>query len=140
MRFRRRLTPEARVDLIPMIDVVFQLVIFFMVTSTFMMTPGINMQFPASTTTEPVLMANVVVTVASPDEIYINRDRYSLASFEEALGALDEQERSEIDTIVIEGDREVSYDLLVKVLDRLRLYGFDSVSLRLLEDTATVAP
>jgi len=139
MRFRRRLTPEARVDLIPMIDVVFQLVIFFMVTSTFMMTPGINLQFPASTTTEPVLMANVVVTVASPDEIYINRDRYSLASFEEALGGLDEQERSEIDTIVIEGDREVSYDLLVKVLDRLRRYGFDSVSLRLLEDKATVA-
>ena len=140
MQFKRRLTPEARVDLIPMIDVVFQLVIFFMVTSTFMMTPGINLNFPASTTTEPVLMTNIVVTVASQDEIYINRDRYTLASFEDALAGLDEQERAGIDSMVIEGDREVSYDLLVKVLDRLRLYGFTSVSLRLLEDKTAVSP
>ena len=46
MRFRRRLTPEARVDLIPMIDVVFQLVVFFMVSSTFMLTPGIKLALP----------------------------------------------------------------------------------------------
>jgi len=123
-----------------MIDVVFQLVIFFMVTSTFMMTPGINLIFPASTTTEPVLMTNVVVTVASQDEIYINRDRYTLASFEDALAGMDEQARSEIDSVVIEGDRDVSYDLLVKVLDRLRMYGFTSVSLRLREDTTQGGP
>ncbi len=140
MKFRRRLSPEARVDLVPMIDVVFQLVIFFMVTSTFMMTPGISLVFPASTTTEPVLMTNVVVTIASQDEIYINRERYTLASFEDALAAMDEQKRSEIDSIVIEGDREVSYDLMIKVLDRLRLYGFRNLNLRLREDTTQVVP
>ena len=140
MQFRRRLHPEARADLVPMIDVVFQLVIFFMVTSTFMMTPGINLIFPASTTTEPVIMSSVVVTVASPDEIYINRDRYTLSSFEDALAGYDEQERAQIESVVIEGDQQVSYDLLIKVLDRLRLYGFDSVSLRLREDTTQGTP
>jgi biopolymer transport protein ExbD len=136
MQFRRRLSPEARVDLVPMIDVVFQLVIFFMVTSTFMMTPGINLVFPSSTTTEPVVMTNFVITVASQDEIYINRDRYALSNLEDALAGIDEQDRTAIDSVIIEGDRTVSYDLLVKVLDRLRLYGFESISLRLLEDTA----
>ena len=140
MQFRRRLTPEARVDLIPMIDVVFQLVIFFMVTSTFMMTPGISLELPNSTTTEPVLMSNMVITVASYDEIYINRDRYSLTGFEEALSDLDEQDRSEIESIVLEIDGHVSYDLFIKVIDRLRLSGFDSFDLRLLEDQTSRVP
>jgi biopolymer transport protein ExbD len=140
MQFRRRLTPEARVDLIPMIDVVFQLVIFFMVTSTFMMTPGISLELPNSTTTEPVLMSNLVITVASYDEIYINRDRYSLTGFEEALSDLDEQDRSEIESIVLEIDGRVSYDLFIKVIDRLRLSGFDSFDLRLLEDQTSRVP
>jgi biopolymer transport protein ExbD len=140
MEFRRRLSPEARVDLVPMIDVVFQLVIFFMVTSTFMMTPGIDLLFPASTTSEPVVMSSFVVTVASPDEIYINRDQYSLSTFGDALAGIDEQERAEIDSVIIEGDRSVSYDLLIKILDRLRLYGFKSISLRTLEDTTSQTP
>ena len=141
MQFRRRLTPEARVDLIPMIDVVFQLVIFFMVTSTFLITPGISLVFPKSTTTEPVLMSNIVITISSPDEIYINRDRYNLVEFEEALAGLDEQDRAEIESIVLEGDRTISYDLLVKVLDRLRLYGFETVNLKLLsEDSNQITP
>lgn len=140
MEFRRRLSPEARVDLVPMIDVVFQLVIFFMVTSTFMMTPGIDLVFPASTTSEPVVMSSFVVTVSSPDEIYINREQYSLSTFGDALAGIDEQERAEIDSVIIEGDRSVSYDLLVKILDRLRLYGFKNISLRTLEDTTPQAP
>jgi len=123
-----------------MIDVVFQLVIFFMVTSTFMMTPGIDLLFPASTTSEPVVMSSFVVTVASPDEIYINRDQYSLSTFGDALAGIDEQERAEIDSVIIEGDRSVSYDLLIKILDRLRLYGFKSISLRTLEDTTSQTP
>ena len=137
MQFKRRLRPEARVDLVPMIDVVFQLVIFFMVTSTFLMTPGINLLLPASTTTEPIVLSNMVITVASSEEIYLNRDRYTLQSFESALSDIDEQQRDQIDSVVIEGDGKVSYDLLVRVLDRLRLYGFQGVSLRLREEKST---
>ena len=72
MRFKRRLMPQANVDLVPMIDVVFQLVIFFMVSTTFILTPGISLVLPGSTTSEPVVMTKFVVTVISENEIYLN--------------------------------------------------------------------
>ena len=136
MRFRRRLSPEARVDLIPMIDVVFQLVVFFMVTSTFMMTPGINLVLPSSTTAEPVLMSEIVVTIASRDEIYINRERYSLRSLEDALFDISNEEKDDIQSVIIEGDENVTYDLMISVLDVLRKRGFTGINLKLREDAA----
>lgn len=136
MRFRRRLTPEARVDLIPMIDVVFQLVVFFMVTSTFMMTPGINLVLPTSTTAEPVLMTEMVVTIVSDEEVYINRDGYSLEDFEAALAVLATEAAEEIESVVVEGDESVTYELMITVLDVLRKHGFIDINLKLREDAS----
>lgn len=137
MRFRRRLTPEARVDLIPMIDVVFQLVVFFMVTSTFMMTPGIKLELPSSTTAEPVIMTEMVVTIASEDEIYLNRDGYSLEGFNDALAGLSEERKDDIESVILEADESVSYELMITVLDILRRNGFTGVSLKLREDATS---
>ena len=81
MHFRRRLSPNANVDLVPMIDVVFQLVVFFMVSSTFVLTPGIAIDLPASSSTEPIVINRLVVTVVSQDEIYLNRDRVPLTNW-----------------------------------------------------------
>ena len=134
MHFRRRLTPEARADLVPMIDVVFQLVIFFMVSSTFLVTPGISLILPSSSTAEPVVMAELVLTIASSEEIYLNRERHSLATLGDALDDLPEETRNETESVIVEGDRDVSYDLMVKVLDRLRAHGFRGISLKLREE------
>ena len=123
-----------------MIDVVFQLVVFFMVTSTFMMTPGIGLVLPSSTTTEPVLMGEMVVTIVSADEIYLNRDRYTLESFDEALAGISEDKREEIKSVVIEGDEMVTYELMISTLDLLRKSGFTGINLRLREDAANPEP
>lgn len=136
MRFRRRLTPEARVDLIPMIDVVFQLVVFFMVSSTFMLTPGIKLALPTSTTAEPVVMSEMVVTIAADGEIYINRDGYTLEAFDQALAVIASEAADEIESVIIEGDESVSYELMITVLDVLRKNGFVDMNLKLREDAA----
>jgi biopolymer transport protein ExbD len=130
MRFRRGLRIEANVSLVPMIDIVFQLVVFFMVSTTFIVTPGISLVLPSSTTAEPVVMGRLVVTVAGPDEIYLNQRRHTIQSLDESLGALSEEERKEIKTVVLEGDRDVPYSLTVAVLDVLRRNGFQGVNLR----------
>jgi len=133
MQFRRRLSPSATVDLIPMIDVVFQLVIFFMVSSTFIVTPGIGIVLPQSTTSEPVIVSKIIVTVASRDEIYLNKEAYGYEDFTAAVASLDEKEREKIQSVVIEGDRTVPYSLLVDVLDVLRRNGFKAVNLKMRE-------
>jgi len=135
VHFRRRLSPNANVDLIPMIDVVFQLVLFFMVSSTFVMTPGIALDLPASTSSEPVVLNRLVVTVASPSEVYLNRERVDLSELDTRLGEL-AGNGSDDDPMsaVIEGDRLVPYETLVAVLDILRRNGYRGIALRTLED------
>jgi len=134
MRFKRRLATRTNVDLIPLIDVVFQLVVFFMVTSTFILTPGISLVLPKSTTSEPVAMTKLVVTIVSEEEIYLNKEPYTLQGLNEVLTELSEVERDAVKTLVIEGDSTVSYSLMVKVLDVLRLNGFKGVNLRTIEE------
>ena len=130
MRFRRGLSTRTNVELIPLIDVVFQLVIFFMVSTTFILTPGISLILPKSETSEPVVMSKLVVTVVSQDELYLNRERYNVEGLDKRLGAITEEERSEIKTVVVEGDENVSYRLMVQVLDVLRRNGFTGINLR----------
>ncbi|WP_319560869.1 biopolymer transporter ExbD [Marispirochaeta sp.] len=131
MQFRRRLKTNATVDLVPMIDVVFQLVIFFMVSTTFILTPGINLSLPESTTAEPVAASRIIITVAGEEEIYINKERVALDSLIPMLQEM--RVSSEIGNVVLEGDRQVPYSLLIQVLDILRAAGFSGANLRTLE-------
>ncbi|HUX22877.1 MAG TPA: biopolymer transporter ExbD [Spirochaetia bacterium] len=133
MQFRRRLAPINQINLIPMIDISFQLVFFFMVTSTFVITPGIRLLLPHSSTAEPVVMTRLVVTVVSPNEIYLNKEKYDVASLDTHLAALSKKDRESIQSVVLEGDKSISYDLMVQVLDDLRKNGFTGVNLKLLQ-------
>ena len=130
MRFKRRLSTQSTPNLIPMIDVVFQLVVFFMVSTTFIITPGISLVLPSSQTAEPVAMSKLVITVVARDEIYYNKERHTLASLSSRLAEITEAEKEQIKTVILEGDRTISYSLLVEILDVLRINGFKGVNLR----------
>ncbi|RKX74071.1 MAG: biopolymer transporter ExbD [Spirochaetes bacterium] len=134
MRFERRMRPEVRVDLVPLIDVVFQLVIFFMVSTTFILTPGISLTFPAAATAEQVAMTRLVITVASRNEIYLNKEKLDIKTLNERLSEMQKQiEESGKDTTitaVIEADKDIPYSLMIEVLDSLRRNGFKGVNLK----------
>ncbi|MFP4377675.1 MAG: ExbD/TolR family protein [Spirochaetales bacterium] len=133
MRFRRRLSPNANVDLVPMIDVVFQLVVFFMLSSTFVMTPGIAIDLPESSSSEPVVINRLVVTVVSQREIYVNQQPVNLETMEAALVDLAPEDEGQPLSVIIEGDSSVPYETMVQVLDVLRRNGYRGVALRTLE-------
>lgn len=130
MRFKRTLQPVVNVDLIPMIDIVFQLVVFFMVSTTFVITPGIGLVLPSSSTAEQVAMTNLVVTVVSSDEVYLNKEATDMAGLEERLRGVSTSGTDDIRSVIVEGDRSVSYALMIDVLDILRATGFRGVNLR----------
>jgi biopolymer transport protein ExbD len=131
MRFRRRLVAETNLNMVPMIDVVFQLIIFFMVATTIIITPGIALVLPSSATAEPTAMSRLVVTVVTREEVYINKERYNMRSLNARLAGVSEKERAEIKSVVLDGDRAISYSLLVEVLDALRRNGFKAINLRM---------
>jgi len=136
VEFRRRLKPVSTVDLVPMIDVVFQLIIYFMVSTTFILTPGIGIGLPESSTAEPVARTKIVITVADEDAVYLNRDRYDLAGLDLALSKITKDDREQIRTVIVEGDSSVPYTLLVDVLDILRRNGFSGINLRMREEAS----
>lgn len=131
MRFRRRLSADTAVNMVPMIDVVFQLIIYFMVATTIIITPGIALVLPSSATAEPTALSRLVVTVVSREEVYFNKERYTMDSLNARLAGVSEKEREEIKSVVLEGDRTIAYSLLVEVLDALRRHGFKAINLRM---------
>jgi biopolymer transport protein ExbD len=131
MRFRRRLAADTNLNMVPMIDVVFQLIIFFMVATTIIITPGIALVLPSSSTAEPTAMSRLVITVVSREEVYINKERYNMRSLNARLAGVTAKEREQIKSVVLDGDRAISYSLLVEVLDALRRNGFKAINLRM---------
>jgi biopolymer transport protein ExbD len=131
MRFRRKFEPQASINLVPMVDVVFQLVLFFLVSTTLALVPGIRLKLPASGTTERMQMRQLVVTVASATELYLNQEPVaSPAALNERLAAMDKAERAALESVIIEADQQVPYGLMVEVLDALRRNGLKDVGLR----------
>ncbi|MBE3132364.1 MAG: biopolymer transporter ExbD [Acidobacteria bacterium] len=137
MKFRRRLELQSNLNLVPMVDVVFQLVLFFLVSTTFVLAPGIKLTLPASGTAESVVMEQMVVTIVSKGEVYLNKERFeSLGELGERVAQMPESERKQVDAVIIEADQDVPYGLMVQGLDVLRQNGFKNVGLR----TRDVAP
>ncbi len=130
MILRRRLKPRVNLDLTPLIDVVFQLVIFFMISSVFNTAPGIQLDLPDSSTSEAVEVTEIRITVAGPEELYLNRDLVALTSLGETLRDWKEQGRLADDTaVLVEGGRTVPYETIITVLDEIRKGGVDAVNL-----------
>jgi biopolymer transport protein ExbD len=137
MKFRRRLELQSNLNLIPMVDVVFQLVLFFLVSTTFVLAPGIKLTLPASGSAESVVMEQMVVTIVSTDEVYLNKERLpGLPGLGERIAQMPETDRKQVSAVIIEADQNVAYGLMVQALDVLRQNGFKNVGLR----TRDVAP
>ncbi len=133
MQFKRRLKTRAVVDMVPMIDVIFQLILFFLVSTTFAILPGITLQLPESSTAEPTAMTRLAVTVISRDEVYLNKERITLRELEERLLKISEVDRAKIKSVTLEADKQISYGLTIEVLDVLRNSGFRGINLHTLE-------
>lgn len=124
-----RLKTQSKADLVPMIDVVFQLVIFFMISSVFNVAPGIALQLPESETSDNIPQTPLIVTVVSNEECYVNKD---LGTLEELPLMLQNQEYTG-KSVILQGNSQLPYQLLITAMDKLRLAGFESISLKTIE-------
>ena len=129
MIFERRLKPHINVDLTPLIDVIFQLVIFFMISSVFNTAPGITLDLPESATSEDVEITELRLTVQSEEDIYVNKTGCTLLTLEDTILSVVEEKQMEAPVVVFDGNLDISYQIMIEVLDILRRQGFDGVNL-----------
>lgn len=133
MTFRKKgARKEAAVDLIPMIDIVFQLILFFLVSTTFASLPGIDLNLPSSSSSESTTSAGITITMEENGTIWFNSDEVTVEGLDAALASFDEvavENRPEY-PVTLEADALVTNGAIVGVFDILRHNGFQAVNLR----------
>ncbi len=130
MKFKRRLETRAVVDLVPMIDVVFQLILFFLVSTTFAVLPGISLDLPKSSTAQGVRTNGITITVEADGGLCVNTERVEMEALDAALEALGTDIPRDAVPVSLEADSAVPNGRIVNVLDSLRRTGFVGVNLR----------
>ncbi|MBU1570180.1 MAG: biopolymer transporter ExbD [Proteobacteria bacterium] len=126
MEFERRRHNHAHMDIAPLVDVVFLLLLFFMLTSHFIQEPAIRIRLPESKTAEAKNEAIKTVLITKNGEIYFMDKKVDLKNLQMAIKeGLTNREK---DFLRIKADRDVSVGILVSVIDEVRLSGVKSFS------------
>jgi biopolymer transport protein ExbD len=126
-RRRTREAEESEVNLTPMLDVVFIMLIFFIVTASFVKEAGIDVNRPDAATAEKKTKGNILVAITENGQIWIDKrqvDPRALRANIERLFAENPQ-----GSVVIQADKNSKNGLLVQVMDSARLAGVFNVSI-----------
>jgi biopolymer transport protein ExbD len=128
MRFARPRRPDPVLDITPMIDIVFQLVLFFMVSTTFVTSPGIQVDLPR---------ANAQVVLSEKDDIslwiteqgavYVGDEAVSLDELNQRLRRAAEIDPSTL--VIVKADAGVSHGRVVAVMDLARGIGLSRLAI-----------
>ena len=128
MKFKRHMELEhglQQIDIAPLIDMVFQLLIFFMLTSSFIMQPGIKVNLPKAVTSEVIKNENIEIIISSENVIYLNGKVVSIGE----LKSLFKQVAQRRQSILIKSDRRASLGRIVEIWDMARDIGVSQINI-----------
>ena len=113
---------EKHLDLTPMIDVVFQLLIFFMVTAVFAITPGLDIKLPEAEEAQAPEKENLFIVVDQDGNMKLNHKTVTFATLKDEIQA----KREILDNttmIIIQGDERSTHGQIVNIMDIARSVG-----------------
>ena len=126
-RRRSKIQDEDEVNLTPMLDVVFILLIFFIVTASFVKESGIDIDRPAAATAVRKERGNILVAITPTGQIWIDRRQVDVRAVRANIERLHAENPQ--GAVVIQADRESKNGLLVEVMDAAKLAGVENVSI-----------
>ncbi|MEW5894149.1 MAG: biopolymer transporter ExbD [Candidatus Omnitrophota bacterium] len=128
MKFKRQIKLEsglAQIDMAPLIDVVFLLLIFFMLSSSFTFQSGIHVKLPKAVTSDIIKDDSFTITITSENVIYLNGNVVSLEELQSTL-----IKSAKKDTpVMIKADRRSSMGRIVDVWDLCRERGIEKINI-----------
>lgn len=118
---------DSLIDLTPMLDIVFIMLIFFVVSASFVKETGIDINRPQANTASIREAANIKVAINEFDEIWIDKQRVDIRAVRPLL------ERLHIENpqgaLIIQADRKSTNNRLVQVMDAARQVGINGISI-----------
>lgn len=128
MRRRRSLAAEGgdagEVNLTPMLDVVFIMLIFFIVTTSFIKESGVEIERPESSAASPQPDAQLMVAITPEGAVWVDGRPVDAHRVGDEVAALVSGDGG----VVIQADREATTGLLIEVMDRIREAGVEQVA------------
>ncbi|NNE06753.1 MAG: biopolymer transporter ExbD [Xanthomonadales bacterium] len=118
---------ESEINITPMLDVVFIMLIFFIVTATFVKEAGIDVNRPDAATAVKQEKANILIAIGPNNDIWIDRRQVDIRSVRPNIERLHAENPQ--GSVVIQADKESKTDTLIQVMDASRQAGVYNVSI-----------
>ena len=114
------------VNVTPLLDIVFIMLIFFIVTSTFVKEPGIEVNRPEAVTAQDRKFAKIIVAISSDDEIWINKEQVEISEVRIRVEELVRENPKS--TAVVQSDASSKSRFLVEVVNQIRDAGVGEIA------------
>ena len=106
---------EQEINVTPMLDVVFIMLIFFIVTASFVKESGLDVTKPEAATAEKQEKANILIAISSSNEIWMNRKRVDIRQLRPQIQRAHTENPQ--GSVIIQADKEANVDTLTKVME-----------------------
>lgn len=118
---------ELSMDMTPMIDCVFQLLIFFMVTTVFAVQSGLKVDLPTASTSDAPPEKDLSIVISDKGEMDLNGTRVTMDDLEEQLRQQKEIFGSKV--LIIKADKKAMHGIVVDVMDAAKVVGIEQLAI-----------
>lgn len=127
MARRKKSWEERGIDMTPMIDCVFQLLIFFMVTTVFAVQSGLKVDLPQAATSDAPPEKDLSIVINDKGEMDLNGTPVTLDNLEEQLRIQKDIFGSKV--LIIKADKKTPHGIVVDVMDAAKIVGIDQLAI-----------
>jgi biopolymer transport protein ExbD len=127
MQFKTSNEPLSIFSFSSLTDIVLLLVIFFLLSSQFVIQTGVKVKLPSSKTNEPSAPSRLIVTLTAGGGVYAGNEEISIDQLPAKLNVM--KGESEEDNLIIRADKTVAVDVVIKVIDAARTSGIDKFTI-----------
>lgn len=118
---------DAGIDMTPMLDIVFIMLIFFIVTTVFVKEAGIEVNKPGASESVMPKNANIFIAVTEDGAVWIDKRQIDIDSVRANLERLMAEQPS--DVLIIQADKNADYGVVIDVMDQIKAAGIDRISI-----------
>lgn len=134
MKFKRRLQlDEEGIPITNLVDVLFLLIVFFMMSTVLSFDRGFGVKLPESQTSGTISNKGVSVLIARDGKVYVNGTETPLESVGETVKR---KQRTDGQNVILKSDKETRFQAIADVMDRLLAVGIGDLSLPMVERTS----
>jgi biopolymer transport protein ExbD len=118
---------DAAIDMTPMLDIVFIMLIFFIVTTVFVKEAGIEVNKPGASQAVLPKNANIFIAITKDGDVWMDKREIKVDSIRANIERLISEQPT--DVVIIQADEDAEHGVVIKVMDQIKAAGIDRISI-----------